>query len=218
MIAAEQRGLDLGLQQLVDEISHEAYYTGVTDLELLDGWRSGDARAGEELVSRHWSSVSRFFRSKIGDDGADLISQTFLACVEGRDRIEGDSVRAYLMSVARRRLADHFRTRARSPVIDLAMSSLADLGPGPLTELDQHQRKELLRVGLARIPLDDQIALELSYFEALTTREIASVLEIPENTVRSRLSRARDKLRAALIELGTAEEVALAESQLETPA
>lgn len=168
-------------------------------------------------MSRHWSTVSRFFRSKIGDDGADLISQTFLACVEGRDRIEGDSVRAYLMSVARRRLADHFRTRARSPVVDLAMSSLADLGPGPLTELDQHQRKELLRVGLARIPLDDQIALELSYFEALTTREIASVLEIPENTVRSRLSRARDKLRAALVELGTAEEVALAESQLETP-
>lgn len=168
-------------------------------------------------MSRHWSTVSRFFRSKIGDDGADLISQTFLACVEGRDRIEGDSVRAYLMSVARRRLADHFRTRARSPVLDLAMSSLADLGPGPLTELDQHQRKELLRVGLARIPLDDQIALELSYFEALTTREIASVLEIPENTVRSRLSRARDKLRAALVELGTAEEVALAESQLETP-
>ncbi|CAN5923277.1 RNA polymerase sigma factor [soil metagenome] len=187
----------------------------MTDLELLDGWRSGDARAGEELVSRHWSSISRFFRSKIGDDGADLISQTFLACVEGRDRIEGDNIKAYLFAVARRRLADHFRTRARSPQLDFAMSSLADLGPGPATELDRHQRKELLREGLARIPLDDQIALELSYFEALSTREIASVLEIPENTVRSRLSRARDKLRAVLGTLGSPEEAAVADSQLE---
>ena len=41
------------------------------------------------------------------------------------------------------------------------------------------------------------------------------MLEIGENTVRSRLSRARDKLRAALGELGNPDEVALAESQLE---
>lgn len=186
----------------------------MTDLELLDAWRSKDARAGQELVTRHWSAISRFFRAKVGDDGADLISQTFLACVEGKDRIAGDNVRAYLFAVARRRLADHFRTRARSPSMDLANSSLADLAPGAATELDRHQRAELLKVALTRIPLDDQIAIELSYFEGLSTRELAAVLDIPENTVRSRLSRARDKLRAALDTLGTPEEAALAESQL----
>jgi RNA polymerase sigma-70 factor (ECF subfamily) len=99
-------------------------------------------------------------------------------------------------------------------VVDLAMSSLADLAPGPATELERHQRAELLKVALTRIPLDDQIALELSYFEGLSTRELAAVLDIPENTVRSRLSRARDKLRAALTTLGSPEQVALAESQL----
>jgi len=94
-----------------------------SDLELLDGWRAGDNAAGEELVGRHWASISRFFRSKIGDDGADLISQTFLACVEARDRIEGDNVKAYLFAVARRRLANHFRQRARTPELDFAVSS-----------------------------------------------------------------------------------------------
>lgn len=184
----------------------------MTDLELLDAWRSNDARAGQELVTRHWSAISRFFRAKVGEEGADLISQTFLACVEGKDTIE--NVRAYLFAVARRRLADHFRTRLRGPTFDPAMSSLADLAPGPATELDRHQRAELLKVALTRIPLDDQIALELSYFEGLSTRELAAVLDIPENTVRSRLSRARDKLRAALATLGTPDEAALAESQL----
>jgi DNA-directed RNA polymerase specialized sigma24 family protein len=48
----------------------------------------------------------------------------------------------------------------------------------------------------------------------MSTKDIASVLEINENTVRSRLSRARDKLRDVLATLGTADEVALAESQL----
>ena len=188
-----------------------------TDHELLDAWRGGEGRAGEELVARHWASIARFFRAKVGDDGADLISQTFLACVEGRDRIEGDNVKAYLFAVARRRLADHFRKRARAPVVDFALSSLADLAPGPATELTRHQRGELLRDGLARIPLDDQIALELSYFEAMSTREIAAVLGIEENTVRSRLSRARDKLRAALSELAPPDEAAIADSQLDRP-
>jgi len=185
-----------------------------TDGELLAAWRDGDTRAGDALVSRYWASVSGFFRRKIGDDGADLISQTFLACVEGKDRVDGDNLKAYLFGVARRRLADHFRRRARRPLVDFALSSLQDLRTGPATQLGRTQRRELLREGLARIPLDDQIALELAYFEGLSTRELASVLEVPENTVRSRLSRARDKLRAQLAELGTPDEARLADSQL----
>jgi RNA polymerase sigma-70 factor (ECF subfamily) len=189
-----------------------------SDFELLDAWRGGDLVAGNDLVSRYWASISRFFRSKIGDDGADLISQTFLACVEGRDRIDGDNVRAYLFATARRRLADHFRKRARAPELDVALSSLADLATGPATQLGRRERGELLHAALARIPLDDQIALELAYFEQLSTRDLARVLDTPEPTVRSRLSRARDKLRERLAELGTPDEARLAESQLEEPA
>jgi RNA polymerase sigma-70 factor (ECF subfamily) len=188
-----------------------------SDVDLLDAWRGGDKAAGEELVARYWTSVSRFFRSKIGDDGSDLISQTFLACVEAKDRIAGDNVKAYLFAIARRRLADHFRKRARTPVTDFAVSSVVDLGTGPVTQAGRRERSELLRDALARIPLDDQIALELAYFEGLSSREIAGVLEIEENTVRSRLSRARDKLRAALVILAPPDEARLAESQLAPP-
>jgi RNA polymerase sigma-70 factor (ECF subfamily) len=117
--------------------------------------------------------------------------------------------------VARRRLADHFRSRARAPALDVGLSSLVALATGPATELGRRERGALLRDGLARIPLDDQIALELAYFESLSTRELAGVLEIPENTVRSRLSRARDRLRAVLRELGDEAEADLAESQLD---
>ena len=185
-----------------------------SDLELLEAWRGGDLPAGDELVARYWAAIARFFRSKIGDDGADLISQTFLACVEHRDAIEGDTIRAYRFGVARRRLADHFRRTARAPVVDLEQSSLAALATGPATQLSRRRRGELLREGLELIPLDDQIALELAYFEDLSVREIAGVLEINENTVRSRLSRARDKLRAALAELAPAAEAERAAAQL----
>lgn len=164
-----------------------------SDRELLDGWRAGDKASGEALVARHWASIARFFRSKIGDDGADLISQTFLACVESKDAI--DNVSAFLFAVARRRLADHFRRRARTPELDLARSSLVDLGTGPATAAGRRERADLLRDALARIPLDDQIAIELAYFEGLPLRDVAAVLELDDNTVRSRLARAKAKLR-----------------------
>lgn len=191
-----------------------------TDAELLAAWRAGDTAAGQALVARHWTSLSRFICSKCSErcDSAELLSQTFLACVEGKDRIASDDVRAYLFAIARRRIADHHRRRTRAPV-DLAHSSImdlrADLRTGPATALDRQRRQELLHDALARIPLDDQIALELAYFEGLAPREIAAVLEINENTVRSRLSRARDKLREVLGILGTASEAERAEARLE---
>jgi len=112
-------------------------------------------------------------------------------------------VKAYLFAVARKRLAEHFRQSARRADLDLAVSSVADLRTGPATHVARRQRSELLREALARIPLDDQIAIELAYFEGPgpAMKEIAAVLESAENTVRSRLSRARDKLRAVLATL-----------------
>lgn len=186
-----------------------------TDGDLLEAWRGGDRAAGEELVQRYWKAISGFFRAKVGDQAGDLIAQTFLACVEGKDRIEGDDVRAYVFSIARRRLADHFRARAASPVVDCAITSIADLATGASSLLVRHQEGALLREALRRIPIDDQLALELTYFEGLSGREVARVLEIQENTVRSRLARAKEKLRLQLLQLGSPEEVARAESALE---
>jgi RNA polymerase sigma-70 factor (ECF subfamily) len=187
------------------------------DADLLAAWQSGDADAGEELVSRHFAGVSRFFRGKVGAaDAADLIAETFLACVEGKKRIESGNFRGYLYAVARRRLADHFRHRGRRD-IDLSVSSLVDLGTSPSGKVARREASELLRAGLARIPIDDQIALELAYWEGLSGREIAAALGVAENTARSRLSRARDRLRAALGEIATPLEASLAEARLEEP-
>jgi RNA polymerase sigma-70 factor (ECF subfamily) len=191
-----------------------------TDADLLAAWRAGDTGAGELLVARHWASVSRFFRSKLGDDGADLISQTFLALVESTQpalrRDVSENVKAYLFTVARRRLADHFRTQAHHAA-DLSVASVVDLATGPAAQLSRRHRGELLHDALARIPVDDQIALELAYVEGLSTKEVADVLEIDENTVRSRLSLAREKLRAMLVHLGSESAAEAAESRLFAP-
>lgn len=168
-----------------------------SDFELLDAWRGEDRDAGDRLFQRHFAAVYRFFRSKVDDAVAeDLTQVTFLACVDGRDRLgQSATFRTYLFSIARNQLYMHFRKKGvRDKVMDLGSASVADLGasPGSLAAAKAEQR--LLLEALRRIPIDFQIAVELYYWEGLSTRELAEVLEIPEGTVRSRLARAREHL------------------------
>lgn len=178
-----------------------------SDTELLVAWRQGNAAAGDELLGRYFRPLLRFFRNKVSAGVEDLIQHTMLACVERRDDIHDDaSFRGYLFAIARGKLFDRLRREHRRPdVVDVAEHSLLDLGTTPSSALARDERKAKLATALAGIPLDHQIALELAYWEQLSGPEIAKVLDIPANTVRSRLARARQQLRARLEELGVQE-------------
>ena len=80
-----------------------------SDTELLDAWRNGDDKAGNQLVRRHFDALFRFFRSRIDDHVADLVQQTFLGCVESRERIPPEGFRPYLFGIARKKLLMHLR-------------------------------------------------------------------------------------------------------------
>ncbi len=190
-------------------------YQGVrSDTELLAAWRQGDRDAGDELIRNHFSSICRFFRSKLGDNVEDLVQRTFLDCVESRDRVADDGFRAYLFAVARNRLRDHLRQSYRRPeLVDLGAHSVADLGTSPSGVAARNQEEQLLLAAMREISIDQQIALELAYWEGMRGREIATVLGIGENTVRSRLARARDALRAQVERLATAPRVRLSTLQ-----
>jgi RNA polymerase sigma-70 factor (ECF subfamily) len=179
-----------------------------SDAELLEAWRADDRAAGDELIRRHFDPICRFFRAKLGDDVEDLIQKTFLDCVTSRERVGEGGFRAYLFAVARNRLYDHLRARYRTPeAVDLSSRSLADLGTTPSQQVARDREEQLLLAALRRIPLEYQIALELAYWEGLSGPEIATVLAIPANTVRSRLARARAAVRDQIERLADAPEL-----------
>jgi RNA polymerase sigma-70 factor (ECF subfamily) len=165
------------------------------DVELLDAWRGGDEEAGGELFERHFVCVVRFFRNKVNREIEDLVQKTFLGCVEGRDRFRGDSsFRSYLFGIAHNVLKAHFRDKKRDGEIDFGVSSVQALQPGQSTIAAQKSEHRLLCEALRRIPFDFQVALELFYWEKMTAPEIASVLDIPEGTARSRIRLGRERL------------------------
>jgi len=174
-----------------------------SDVELLERWRERDLDAGDQLFNRHFASIHRFFRNKVGEEGLeDLVQQTFMACVEGRERFRNDSsFRTYLFGVAHNLLRDHYRKRRRSDPLDFGEVSAVDVGAGPATVVGKRREQRLLLEALRRIPIDSQVVLELYYWEEMSASQTAKVLEIPEGTVRGRVRRAKDLLRRELTRL-----------------
>jgi len=122
-----------------------------------------------------------------------------MACVEAKDAFRGESTfRAYLFGLARFQLLTHYRKMYRNPELELTTVSIQDLGTSPTGALARREERQLLELALQNIPVDQQIALELSYWEELSAPEMAQVLGIPENTVYSRLRRAKIHLKDAL--------------------
>ena len=170
-----------------------------SDFELLDAWAGGDQAAGRRLYERHFALLFRFLRTKIEEGRDDLLQAVWLACIEGRERIRSrDSFRAYLLQTARFQLYAYYRQRNRNQAIDFDAASVVDLGSSPSRVFLRRQQERLLLEALRRVPLDQQIVLELSFWEELSGPEIAEVLGIPEPTVRTRLHRAIERLRAQM--------------------
>ena len=178
------------------------------DTTLLDAWRAGDSKAGGVLFERHFESIRRYFRNKCPAQMEDLIQETFLACVEGQHRFRGEGTfRSYLFGIATYVLYRHLRQKARAS-LDFGVTSIQAIGPSPSRIAADREEHRLLAEALRQIPIDQQVTLELYYFEGLRGPEIARALDVAEGTVRSRLRRGVDQLREKLKHLAATPEQA----------
>jgi RNA polymerase sigma-70 factor (ECF subfamily) len=173
------------------------------DLELLDRWCAGDRNAGNQLFQRHFNSVCRFFENKLDRDVDELVQATFLACVRSREQFRKQcSFRTYLFTIARHELYAYLRRRRRDHQnLDFGVTSIADLNPSPRSRLDRDQQHELLLRALRTLPVDQQVLIELHYWEDMTPVELAEVFDVAGPTARTRLFRARQALRERMEEM-----------------
>ena len=180
-----------------------------SDGTLLERWRAGDTASGEALFERYYDMVERFFLNKVNTGVQDLVQETFIRCVESRERIrDNERFRVYMFGIAYHVLSAHLRERYRAgQAIDLHETSVCDLAPGPSTLIADRREHRLLVEALRGIPVDDQVLLELHYWEQLTTHQMADVLAIPVGTVRGRLQRARAKLEEVMQRLAESPQV-----------
>jgi RNA polymerase sigma-70 factor (ECF subfamily) len=171
------------------------------DSALLAAVASGDRDALGRLYDRHSGVVFGLARRMLGATAAeDLVQDVFLEAWHHAAEYspERGSVRAWLIVRARSRALDRLGKRAR----DARLAEEAGTLPGRegpetmgLAEVVDARRARSLASRLAPQMAD---VLDLAYFEGLSCSEIAARLAVPIGTVKSRLARSLDQLRAAI--------------------
>jgi RNA polymerase sigma-70 factor (ECF subfamily) len=142
-----------------------------------------------------------------GEAAADATQEAFIKAYRSLGQYRGGSFKAWLLRIVTNVCYDQLRNLQRRPATsleDLAGNSehagrLVDEAEQPA---DYALRQELGRViqqGIERLPADQRMVLVLSDIEGLSYEEIAQVMETSLGTVKSRLSRARAKLRDFLL-------------------
>ncbi|QEU92075.1 sigma-70 family RNA polymerase sigma factor [Streptomyces kanamyceticus] len=172
-------------------------WAGPTSDEALLARAARDATAFEPLVVRHSAALHGYFARRAPGAADDLLAEAWLqayAARRGFDAARGPA-RAWLFGVARNVLSAHWRHAARQR-------------PGPSGEarddpwdavdarLDAAAVAPALRGALAELPAEERELLLLVAWEQLTPGEAAAVVGVPAGTARSRLHRARTRLRS----------------------
>lgn len=170
-----------------------------TDAELVARWMQGEEAAFDALFARHRGPVlgyaSRMLQRR--EEAEEVCLETFARVVEGRYR-PGGSFRSFVFTIAHRLCLDRLRRRGRWARVRTLFGGPAPLDPTPEAHALQDERCRRLDAALATLPEGHRSALLLYYKQELSSREVAEILGITDQQLRSQLSYARRRLRETL--------------------
>ena len=165
-----------------------------SDEELMFEFQKGSTEAFTELFQRYAQRLYGFFRRRLDHPtrAEELTQDVFVAVLKGASRYEPRALfRTYLYSIAVRMVMAERRKLGR----EVADASQA---PEP-AQAAQSETSAWVRDAVSRLETTEREILLLREYEELSYEEIAQVLSIPMNTVKSRLYRARMALRELLV-------------------
>jgi RNA polymerase sigma-70 factor (ECF subfamily) len=170
------------------------------DDDVLVEHAQSDPAAFAKLYRRYLTPVYRYVFARIGNvaDAEDLTSQVFLAALEALPRYQGSGrFSAWLFSIARRKVADHYRARRAQAPLE-AITRLPASGDDPLEQVaaDEELRELARRIG--RLHEDERELLRLRFAAQLSFAEIAALLKRKPSAVKMSLYRLLERLESQM--------------------
>jgi len=171
----------------------------LSDEVLIRQIACGHKDAMRVLFARHQLKVYRFVLRILRDAALaeDAVSETFIDAWRHADRYGGrSSVSTWLLAIARHRALTAARRRRTESIDCEAAQNAVEAASDPEAELARKQTGALIRRALTALPLEHAEMLDLVYYQEKSIREIAAILGIPGNTVKTRTFHARKRLAA----------------------
>jgi RNA polymerase sigma-70 factor (ECF subfamily) len=176
--------------------------------DLVQRARNGDLQAFNELVELHQRPVFNLCLRMIGSPATaeDSAQDAFLSAWRALPGFKGGSFRAWLMRIAANACTDELRRRGRRPAVSLDAPppgseepiDVADRSEGPEVRALRRERQAAIQAALLLLPADQRLAVIMCDIQGFAYEEIAVAMGVSIGTVKSRISRGREKLRAEL--------------------
>lgn len=183
----------------------------MTEQELVLAARRGDDAAFEELVRAYEKKVYHLSLRMCGDpdDALEIAQEAFLSAWRGLKFFRGDSsFSTWLYRLTSNAAIDYLRRKRRQGEGSVSLNDEdafvepPDPGPSPQRHAENQELREALSLGLRALSAEHRQVLLLRELQGLSYEEIAGALELDLGTVKSRIARARDKLRKYLTQSG----------------
>jgi len=168
---------------------------------IVSAARTGDRSAFDRLAHQ-WQPrlIAHAYRMSGDKDLArDITQDAWIDIIRGIRRLK--DVRAFpswAFMIVSRRAADAIKRRQSSRRLKSAMDAEPRDNDGVLRDTEARADRSSLSEALRELPREQRVVMALFYLEELTTREIATALNIPPGTVKTRLMHGRNKMRVAL--------------------
>lgn len=184
----------------------------VTEQDLLAAVSSGDMAAFEKLYRLYEKRVFQYVRTLLHDPAAaeEVVSDTMLAVWRGAETFARTSrISTWIFGIARHKALDAVRRNVRRQQeveLDHAIDQ-AHHQTNPMDRIQQDQVAVLTQQAMDRLTQDHREILRLVFYEELPYEDIAVLLAIPVNTVKTRVFYAKQQLKQHLASLHSGEPV-----------
>ena len=174
-----------------------------SDRDLLDRYRRGDAAAMDQLVDRHAAAVYAFVARFVGDRelAEDLTQEVWLRLLRRPEAFGGHArLTTWLFAVARNVCIDAARrAQRRQGETPPDLHDVPDPGPGVLARVAGRELGELVAQAVDALPPEQREVFLLREQTPLTFQQIAEALELPRDTVKSRMRYALERVRRSVL-------------------
>ena len=156
-----------------------------------------DKRALQQLYSRHHVRIYRFALRFLNDEAAaeDIVSEVFIDVWRQAERFEGRSqVTTWLLAIARNKALSLLRRRSSEELDDEVAEFIEDPSDNPEAAMLKSQRASMLQDCLTQLSPAHREIVDLVYYHEKSVEEVAEIISVPANTVKTRMFYARKRI------------------------
>jgi RNA polymerase sigma-70 factor (ECF subfamily) len=171
------------------------------DRQLIARIADRDQAALRLLVGRHQLRVYRFLVRIVRNEAVaeELTNEVFMEVWRNARRFEGNSTpQTWVLSIAHNRAVSSLRKRREESWDEERAQAVADEGDNPEVIAQKQDKSAIMRRCMDALSAEHREIIDLVYYHELSIAEVAAVVGIPENTVKTRMFYARKRLSEIL--------------------